>query len=121
VIGLFFAFALFAQDATPAANAAPAPPPPDAAKVQTTGEWVAWCNANLPDCQADLGRYVVGRAGMVGQYGCANITDDKITAEVLKWLAKHPQVNDTPSKQGLTQATQAIWPCLKPKFQGRIP
>lgn len=105
----------------PAAGPAPAAPPTEA-HVQTTAEWLAACQDDEARCQAELGRSVVNRARMAGDYGCADITDDRIYLATTKWIAKHgKEVNDLPAKEGLTKATEAVWPCLKPKFQGRIP
>ena len=118
---LLFALAADGPTAAPPAPAAPAAAPAEA-KVQTTAEWVAACQGDEERCQAELARSVLTRARMAGEFGCADLTDDRIYQATLKWIGKHgKQVNDLPAREGLVKATEAVWPCLKPKFQGRIP
>ena len=117
MIALSLTLALLAQDPAAAPAAADAGTP----HVQTAAEWVEACKDDLDRCQSEIGRSVTNRARMSGEFGCAELTDAKIYEATVKWLAKHKDVAALPAKEGLVKATEAIWPCIKPKFPGRIP
>jgi len=86
--------------------------PAHAQDMMTVGELVHHCKTDSNQCGQDFGTTQISMAFLWGG-SCipAKQVRQQTEIAVLRWLVKHPELNNEDAADGIADAVAELWPC----------
>ncbi len=83
-----------------------------AQEMLTVGQLVAICKANGTRCAQSFNTTEISMAFLWGGHCIpANQVRQQTEIAILRWLIRHPEINEEDAPDGVADAVTALWPC----------